>query len=89
MSTFEEAQEVVRHWLVDFNTRHTVNSELTVEDYGVIAEYVREKFTPDENIILHIFTSFEHEFARGHRCMVCGRTKAQNEAIGYNCFEEC
>lgn len=89
MSTFEEAQEVVQHWRDDFSERHTVNSELSVDDYGIVAEYVRGKFTAEEGTILHIFTSFEHEFARGHRCMVCGRTKAQNEAIGYNCFEEC
>lgn len=89
MTTFEEAQEVVKHWRDDFDNRHSVNSELTLEDYGIIADYVRGKFSPEEKTILHIFSSFEQEFARGHRCMVCGRTKAQNEAIGYDCLREC
>lgn len=89
MITFDDAQGVVARWREDFSNRHTVNSELSVEDYEIIATYVRGKFTSEERTILHIFTSFEHEFARGHRCMVCGGTKAQNEAIGYNCLEEC
>jgi len=54
-----------------------------------ILEFVQNRFSDDEQIILHVYDSVIREFSRGHRCGVCGRTQAQNLAINYDCTHEC
>lgn len=89
-ATFEEAQEVVEHWRQDFRSRPGgTYSELTRDDWAIVSDYVWSKFSEEERIILHVYEVFRREFTKGHRCGVCGRTKAQNEAIGYDCLREC
>jgi hypothetical protein len=91
MTTFEEAQGVIDRWRDDHATRspRSLNSELSRDDWSIISDYVNSRFSEDEQIILFLYDSFRREFTVGHRCGVCGRTKAQNEAIGYDCIREC
>lgn len=87
--TFEEADAVALKHIEDFSERKTLNSELTVDDWHAVSQYVWAKFSSEEMGILHTYDALKREFTIGHRCGVCGRTKAQNEAIGYNCYREC
>lgn len=64
-------------------------TEVTYEQMQPIIDYVRGKFPEREYRILAAYESFNREFTRGHRCSVCGRTEKQNEAISYDCHEEC
>ena len=88
-ATFEQAEEVAVKHIKDYAERHSLMSELTVDDWDIISNYVWNKFSDEERGILHTYDSFQREFIKGHRCSVCGRTDAQNKALGYNCYEEC
>lgn len=86
----EDAKAVMAKWREWFRRNpNAPGTELTVEDWEAVSSYVRSKFSEEDKDILFLFNLFEREFVRGHRCSVCGRTKAQNAEIGYNCFEEC
>lgn len=63
-------------------------TEWTFDQIEVIRKAVRDRF-PDDRIVLTAYNSIEREFSKGHRCSVCGRTEAQNKAIGYDCVREC
>lgn len=90
-TAFQDIQEVVERWREDFKGRTPgdLNSELSRDDWHVVSTYVYSRFTEDEQIALFLYDSFRREFTKGHRCGVCGRTKKQNEAIGYDCVREC
>lgn len=90
-ATFEDAQAVVERWRADKSHREPGNlfTELSRDDWDIIADYVCSKFSDEETTIFYMYDVFRREFTKGHRCGVCGRTKAQNAAIGYDCLREC
>jgi len=63
--------------------------EWEYDDLEEFRDYVRDRFTPEDSIVLHVYDTITREFDSGHRCAVCGRTAAQSAAIGYNCAESC
>lgn len=87
----EKLKAAIDHWREEMAVRKPgqLNTELTVDDWEVIAQDVWNRFTPEDSIVLHIYDVFKREFTKGHRCSVCGRTQLQNEEIGYDCFREC
>ena len=85
----ENIRETAMRYIQDVVAGRKHHSEWTFDQVDVIRQYVADRFGGEDSIILHAFTSIESEFTRGYRCGVCGRTQAQNEAIGYDCAHEC
>lgn len=63
--------------------------QFDMDDLRRITDAVESRFTEDEFALLHVYQSIANEFAKGHRCGVCGRTTEQNAAINYDCAREC
>lgn len=63
--------------------------EFDIDELQPLVDYVRGKFSEDNGIILHAYGTLIREYAKGHRCSVCGRTRKQNAATGYDCTNEC
>lgn len=94
MTDMEEAWHVASKYIMarleSFGEHYPSNgTEFDFDEFQVVQDYVHEQFEGKTGAILSAYVSMQKEFARGHRCAVCGRTTAQNAAIGYNCTEEC
>lgn len=93
MTDFERAREIALRYIearIDqYKLGNPRGSEFDIDEFSAVSEYVWNKFTDEEWVILHAYTSFQTEYALGKRCSMCGNTPAQNEAIGYNCAEKC
>lgn len=72
------------------NTHHGLFPEFEWSEIERINEHVRSRFTTaGDSLILHVYESIVREFAKGHRCGVCGMTEAQSMAANYDCSNEC
>lgn len=63
--------------------------EFEFDELQEFQDFVESRFTTEESLILHAYDSTNREYARGHRCGVCGNTKAQSLAVGNNCGTDC
>lgn len=63
--------------------------QFEMKELNRIREFVEARFGEDDRVFLYLYTCIEREFARGHRCGVCGRTTEQSAAINYDCAREC
>lgn len=71
-------------------TNHTVRyPEMDMDDLDIVRQFIESRFPRSEGIVLTVYNHINEEFRSGHRCSVCGRTKKQNAAIGYDCATEC
>lgn len=84
-----EAREAAYRYIGDILSNHDLGSEWSMDKLDVIRADVQARFSDEDQIILSAYESIEREFIKGHRCSVCGRTEAQNLAIGYDCTHEC
>lgn len=92
MATQDEAYEAALKYIRAQLDTHgeTRFAETDYDELGPLYEYVWDVFSDyKDRAILHVVQGMAREFGTGFRCMVCGRTKAQNASLGYNCFEEC
>lgn len=71
------------------NTHNGQYPEFTMDEIDMIRKAVTDRFGDEWSAVLTVHEWIAKEFARGHRCGVCGRTAAQNAAINYDCAREC
>lgn len=60
-----------------------------VAEAGQILDYVQAHFGTHQGYVLFAYNLMQKQFAKGKRCAVCGMTKSEIEAIGYDCYSEC
>lgn len=60
----------------------------TLDDLDTLRQ-ARERLDDFARLVMHLDGDIRAEYARGHRCAVCGLTAAQSAAIGYDCTREC
>lgn len=60
----------------------------TLDDLEIMGQAARQ-LDDFARTVMTLHSDLSQEYARGVRCAVCGRTKAQSEAIAYDCAREC
>jgi hypothetical protein len=60
----------------------------TLEDLDLLST-AQETLPEDLALFLRLLEDTRAEYARGHRCGVCGLTPAQAKTQDYNCAREC
>lgn len=85
LAAFGEAD----HWSSSSNAvlAATANG-ITRDDVERVAEIVRG--LPDDiQALIDLVCDIESDYARGYRCAVCGMTREQSKAAGYDCATQC
>lgn len=76
-----------RGWTSRQHLQNTAD-RTTIEDWHEVSDIILSLPRVQREAV-ELYRDISDEFARGLRCSVCGRTPAQNAALGYDCVREC